>query len=290
VRPPGTIDDLLSDAAARQLPASERLITDWISLGLLAHPQRQPLGRGKGSDKALFSSAQRELFNVLIDQRHRTLNGKPTASRVATLANVPVWLWLQFTEGIPLEQIRKAMTTFRDAYYRVSQHRASYSARLLLEQIAHPDAKPKDKKHFLKVISLGATSGEFRRGEFLDAARRVIDPHKSGIVISPHAAVIEDTATAIEARYAAVPLLVDDRLTDTDYERARWIYRQSWNDYTHVNTAQPTATLEDLYKQLPRSTLEQRVNEACNDLLTLLGMGVLYARDHRPDRPTQCLP
>jgi hypothetical protein len=255
------------------------MILDWVGVGLLDHPQRRSKGRGRGSAKALFSPEQRHLFNVLVDQHaHIGDDGSQTAGRFATLVNIPVWLWLQSVEGIPLRQVRKAMTTFVNAYGVVSTARAQHSARELLDQLAHPHATAKAKKHFAQIVAAAAKKGTFDREEFLHAAWSVIDPADTGIVTTPQAAVIGDLATAFEARYEAVNHL--EHLADTDYQRARWIYNQNWNDSMRLNAIQPTATIDDLYAQFPESTLEQRVNEACNDLLTLLGVGVLYARDH----------
>jgi hypothetical protein len=284
VRAPGTIADLLDDAASRGHTASERMILDWVGEGLLDHPQRQPLGRGKGSDRALFSSSQRELFNVLIDQRDRTVDGKPAVRRLATLTNVPVWIWLTASdEHVPLRQVRVALRTYVRTYHRASERRATVSSRELLTRLAHPESTAKDRHAFTRVVSLAAGSGEFDRVAFLDAARRVSDPHNRGVLVSPDAALLNELATEIEARYIGGAVL--EEFTDTDYERARWIRRQTWNDYTGT-LRRPTETGDDIYEQLGPPTLEQLVNDACNDLLTLLGMGVLYARDHPYYEPT----
>jgi len=41
----GTIDDLLKDARRAKCEASRRLVTDWVSLGLLDSPTRRGVSR-----------------------------------------------------------------------------------------------------------------------------------------------------------------------------------------------------------------------------------------------------
>jgi hypothetical protein len=279
VKSPGTTEDLLADARAARFPATERMITDWIGLGLLDHPTRQSLGRHRGSAKALYSPNQRQLFVALLDQRNRTTDGQRNVRRVVTLTNIPVWLWLTAGDSyVPRRQVRIAMRTFTNAFFRVSETRGNHSARELLDQIAHPNARPRDRRHFIQVTSRGATSGTFDHTQFLAAARAVIDPLNTGLVTSAQAAIIDDLATAIEARFAAISIF--DQLSNNDYERARWIYRQSWSDYARTRTVQPHAAPDEIFEQLPNPTTQQRINEACGDLVTLLGMGVLYRRDN----------
>lgn len=46
---PGTINDLVSDAAAAGHEITTRLIRDWTEHGLLDKPQKRPAGKGHGA-------------------------------------------------------------------------------------------------------------------------------------------------------------------------------------------------------------------------------------------------
>jgi hypothetical protein len=51
---PGTIDDLVADAAGRGHAITVRMIRHWTAAGLLDSPQRRPAGKGHGSRPALY--------------------------------------------------------------------------------------------------------------------------------------------------------------------------------------------------------------------------------------------
>ena len=58
---PGTIDDMVADAAAAGYQATARLIRDWTEHGLLDYPHKRPAGKGHGSAPALYPASQRML-------------------------------------------------------------------------------------------------------------------------------------------------------------------------------------------------------------------------------------
>src|SRR5438105_2556965 len=125
-----TAADLLSAAGANGLQASKRLITDWVSLGLLDQPLRRGLGRGKGS-VAVWPQKQAELFVDLLILRQRQ-----GVRRVDFLANVPVagWLWQQ--PDTPLRQTRRALGTWCGRHRQktgVAQDTAERTARQLIK-------------------------------------------------------------------------------------------------------------------------------------------------------------
>ena len=79
---------MLAAARSRGFTPSKRLLSDWVSLGLLDRPLRKGLGRGRGST-ATWPAEQRELFLQLLAKR-------ATVRQIAPLCNIPVWLWLYY--------------------------------------------------------------------------------------------------------------------------------------------------------------------------------------------------
>src|SRR5262245_40363698 len=82
-----------------------RLMTDWVSLGLLDQAHRRGLGRGKGT-AATWPEEQLRLFLVLLQQRE-------TVKRMISLCNIPVGIWLWWGDRfVPLGQARRALRTW----------------------------------------------------------------------------------------------------------------------------------------------------------------------------------
>lgn len=81
--------DLLDAAQAHGTPATGRLITDWVSLGLLDKPVPRSRGRGKGVERT-WSENQLQLFVVLLDKRRevrRRRSLQRSRDAVAVLGN-----------------------------------------------------------------------------------------------------------------------------------------------------------------------------------------------------------
>ncbi len=69
---PGTVEDLIADARGQGHKATQRMILDWQTFGLLDYPDPQGgLGRRRGSKKALYSAHQRSLFQALLQHPAR---------------------------------------------------------------------------------------------------------------------------------------------------------------------------------------------------------------------------
>jgi len=105
--------------------ATGRLITDWVSLGLLDRPYKPGRGRGAGSVPGTWSESQLHLFLNLWRQR-------PSAS-IVQLSNIPVYLWLFWGDDyVPLRQVRRAMRTWVERLRRVSIGSADAAANHLI--------------------------------------------------------------------------------------------------------------------------------------------------------------
>ena len=172
---PATIDELIVDAKSRGFPATKRLIYDWVEKGLLDHPERRTRGSG-GSDKALWSSNQRNLFRIL-----------------ATLCNVPVGMWLLWgDEYVPVRQVQRALRTWAGNSVKVSWTTARRQAREIVNTLDASGGSPAQRDGLIEVLAKIGYSGpnpEFNRAELEAAVNDVFDP-----------VVARDTVELIAAR------------------------------------------------------------------------------------------
>src|SRR5205809_339547 len=99
---------LLAEAQRAGFTASSRLITDWVSVGLLDQATRRGRGRGRGLT-ATWPEEQKNLFLTVLKKRQET-------ARIAPLCNIPVFVWLWWGDSfIPLRQVRRALNTWSGA-------------------------------------------------------------------------------------------------------------------------------------------------------------------------------
>ena len=140
--PTYTASDLIRASESRQDPVSQRLITDWVSKGLLDRPTVRGLGRGKGT-VAAWPESQHRLFLVLLEKRREV-------KRTATLCNIPVSVWLLWgDEYVRLRQVRRALNTWVDTHGTSNHTKAKFAAEQTLVQLDHrtparKTAKPSD--------------------------------------------------------------------------------------------------------------------------------------------------
>jgi hypothetical protein len=121
-----TRQDLLRRANAIRPGASDRLITDWIGLGLLDHPYKPGRGRAAGSYPGTWPETQMTLFVTLWQKR-------PDVSSIASLCNIPVYTWVYWGDDyIPLRQVRRVMGTWLDRAEKVSGPAADGAAAHIL--------------------------------------------------------------------------------------------------------------------------------------------------------------
>ncbi|MFD3729530.1 hypothetical protein [Streptomyces sp. NPDC058671] len=166
---PGTIDDLVHDAALAGHAVTKRLVHDWVSLGLLDRPQRRRTGP-HGSDKALHSVHQRKLFQLLLGARVGT-------PRIPLLARIPLTIWLYGESGaVPTRQALRALVT-HVGDPRGSKPRALETARFL---IAPLDDRRLGTAHlrreFLHAVRDALYTGSFDGNHLLAKARPLFEP------------------------------------------------------------------------------------------------------------------
>jgi hypothetical protein len=260
---------MLAAAASRGFDVSARLITDWVDKGLLDRPRVRGLGRGKGTS-ATWPDEQLELFLQLLVKRH------DGARRAATLSNLPVMLWLVFGDDYAsLRQIRRALTTWTDAYATVKHGRAERTSLALLAQVAHPDARESDKLDFELLITNAAKTGALDLNALEVVGAKVIDPKRTGIARGPFGML--DTDTLIRTLDFRITGLANVQAPDAVYEQARQLYRGTRATEARVRdpqAAHAALTNPAVANRTTLASLGVALNEACLDLVTLIGMTI----------------
>jgi hypothetical protein len=165
---PGTLNDLIIDAAAVNLSFNEPLARKWHRLGLLGSPTRQPLGRGQGSDPAIYSSEQRALFRAIARDR-------AGGNSLKTVAAWPVWVWLHFDGWVELLQLRRALAT-AVGNPKLSGRVARRSAQHVLGVVDRKFGRPGDRGRLREELVQQLEKGWIDENELLPKVRAVLEP------------------------------------------------------------------------------------------------------------------
>ncbi|MFG3557252.1 hypothetical protein ACGGAQ_22985 [Micromonospora sp. NPDC047557] len=265
---PGTIDDLVTDARAEGYQATTRLITDWVSLGLLDQPRRQPRGRGLGSSKGLYAPHQRRLFLTLLAKRAEV-------SRVTKLAPIPVFIWLYWgDEFVPLRQARRALMTWLKANEVSNRKRAREQARLVLGQLDHPATASRARRELVDAMAEVAYTGRADPSRLEAGVRGVFEPDGVRRELGHPAAplTVESVLRLIDARLAAVSALKAEKVTDSQFAAARQAHLMAAADYAATQrelATQAPPHLTNLYEPL---TIQSTFDSCCIDLLSIVGL------------------
>lgn len=265
----GTVDDLLNDARSGGYHATRRLISDWVSLGLLDYPKRRGRGRGAGAAKALYTGQQRQLFLSLLAKRSEVRHIKP-------LAQIPVFIWMYWGEDyVPLRQARRAFMTWLGDV-RDSKDGARRSARALLGQLDHPGATETARRTLVNVMAEIAYTGHLDVPVLRQAVTAVFEPDGKPRALGHPTAPLDVNAvvTLLEARLAAVRELHEGRVSDEQLVQARDAHRLHMAEY--VQSQPDLAASSDSTPTLYKPVTQQATFDSCGrDLLTVLGLQII---------------
>ena len=275
---PGTIDDLIADAARAGHQVTARLVRDWTQVGLLDQPRKRPAGRGRGSSQALYAANQRELLLTLLSKR--------PSNGIGSLARIPVGIWMYWgDEYVPLRQARRALLAWL-GNPRVSLRRARETTKTIVGQLDNPTATPTARRELRNVLAEISHTGQLDEDRLERAAFDVFEPHVSQIrraLGHPAAPLMVDSFIgAIKARVTAVTHLTDNRVSDEVFYQARHSHLMTYAEYA---VRQPVFAIStppqspDMYEPV---TAQTALNECCIHLLTTIGLEIIY-----PERAAQ---
>jgi hypothetical protein len=284
---PGTIEDLVDDAAAAGYAVTPRLIRDWTEHGLLDHPERRPAGKGHGSSPALYPATQRMLLLTLLHHR--------PGNNIASLARIPVAIWLYWGhEFVPLAQAKRALLRwladpaagdgqFQKDALRTSRRRAREAAKAILGQVDSPQATPQARRELLDVLTDAGYTGQIDYARLERAIREVFEPvykNVRRVIGHPEAPVMtERIIDIIKARHLAVTELTAGRVSDEVLLQARDAHLFSYAEYVAQQQYLAQASPPGMPQIYAPVTAEKTLNEGCANLLTTLGLELMYPAD-----------
>lgn len=262
---PGTLEDLISDAAAVGLEGfNERLARDWHRRGLLGSPERQHLGRGRGSTVGMYNSEQRALFQAIARNR-------AAETKISTLATLPIWAWLNYDGWVDLEQLRRALrTAVGDP--RLSERVAGQTAQLLLRLVDHRQGRPGDRGALRDELVNQLRSGRIDTTLLLPKVQAVFQPRGRLLVArGPVGASMSagDFTYGLGVRLLAACQL--KTVSDEQLLTARSQHRTSWTGYQQVREQleADAGSLRWLFRELSEN---EQVISSVDSLLLLLGI------------------
>jgi hypothetical protein len=273
---PGTIDDMVADAAASGYTITSRLIRDWTHQGLLDYPHKRPAGKGHGSVQALYSASQRNLLLTLLQKRPE--------HNISSLAKIPVGIWMYWGDDyVPLRQGRQALITWIGDP-RASKQRAREAARTILGQIDSPEATPRARRELLDVLTWANYTGQPDFEQVERAIRAVFEPdyskHIRKAIGHPSAPFMTDSMIGVmKARLTAVTELTAGNVTDEALIQARDAHLFAYAEYVakqpFLTAASPLGTHE-LYAPV---TADHTLSNCCNHLLAAIGLEIMHPAD-----------
>lgn len=292
-----TADQLLAAAGEHGLRATRRLITDWVSLGLIDRPHHPGRGKGQGSTDGTWSLPQASLFVDLLTLRQRPAN---PVTQVAGLTNIPVlaWLWSGDDLDVPLRQVRRALATWCGRHRsrkQVGAARARSIAREMVKQIENPHATRSDRHALQQLLEQSIRQNTLDADQLRALVDRVFDPHQVGRSVGPAQAPLTAASHSRLLEAQATGYLELETFTEQEFEDARVSYRQTRREYTELQPALASSR-EPSPLRFDDIDFESVLNTACPNLLLTLGMGRLSpriqqqlptdARDAEQTRPT----
>jgi hypothetical protein len=262
-------------AAARDASysdVSDRLVTDWVSLGLLDEPERT--ARGKGQGRGAFyewPETQRDLFLTLLAQR-------PDAPSRAAMCAIPVGIWMYWgDEWIPLRQVRRALRTWWDRPGRIGWQRSLEAARLVVDTLA-PAGTSRAAKSELRELVAGALENHvFPREAITESVRQLLDARSSDGAWGPYRTPPSEVVDGMWSMAVAIDRYQE--LTDGMFYEARSRLRPIMMSYA---ADWPTLSRQPGYGQsYEQPTWEFLINRSPPQLLAGLGLQLLAQEDRR---------
>jgi hypothetical protein len=266
--PPGTLADLLNDAAGAGWPTNERMLRDWTTKGLLGSPARQSLGKGHGQAPALYSSKQRALFGDLVALRRR-------GAHPDQLAKAVVYAWLYHDDEYV--DTRQALAAARIAVGdpKKSRRMAAHTAKALVDSIninRELHDIPSGLSHDLRdKITDQLNKGPIDPRRLRPAVSAIFDAGGLAIVRGPDGAQFStDVIVATLATRARGATLLA-RATRTLMDKIRQELRTKWLQYSSDRPQLHALASDDIKHAYSERSLTRQVDGAIFDVLFMVG-------------------
>lgn len=250
---PGTIDDLVADAAGAGHRVTRRMVHDWVAKGLINSPERRREGP-TGSLKALHSLDQRVLFFHLSAMR-------AGGASIRDLAEMVIRIWFSLDDCVPTRQALKALQTW------VGEPRSSLvEARRLALMHTEPFTSDRrlgtarDRRDLLRVVSDVFYTGRVDRDLLEEKSRPIFEPREQFIsVIRSHnttaVADFESLVILLETITRAGQSVKDGTVTEALLDQAGALIRHYVDTYSRPVGMADLLTVLSMFAVDPDSRL-----------------------------------
>jgi hypothetical protein len=263
--PPGTLDDLRTDAAAAGWRTTERALREWNRLGLLGSPTRRSLGRGHGQAPGLYSPQQRALFRKLatLHTQHARNEG---------LAKVVVWSWLDLDDAwVSTEQAIAAITTAIGNPLK-SRRLANQAARQLVADLPMSAGPRAARQRLTRELAEQLYMGRIDAAALAPAVSAVLDAGPATVVRGPAGARLGTESVLGWLAGRAEGLARFENVTVEDMNEVRLHHRITRAQYRFARPHLRAAASEDTRYLFDESTRPQLIDSAVPIILYLLGV------------------
>jgi len=255
---------------------SERLVTDWVSLGLLDQPTRVSRGKGRGPGANYeWPESQRDLFLTLLAKRDE-------ATSRAAMCAIPVGVWMYWGDDwIPLRQVRLALRTWWDRPGRSRWKRSADGARLVIDTIAPAGTPRAFKSEVRELITAALENDVFPREELTQALEQLLVNRSSDGRFGPARSTAAEIVDGMWSM--AVATYNYDLITDGMFYEARSRLLPIMLSYINE---WPTLSKDPVYgRSYEQPTWSFLINQSCPQLLAGLGLQLIAMNDQKPLGP-----
>ncbi len=268
---------MIAAALAGGHSATDRLLTDWQSAGLLDRPTKRGLGRGKGIT-ALWPESQLRLWLLLLDKRRQT-------SQIPNLCNVPVALWLFFGDTYAtLDQVKKSMRTWAHRYGPSRGHKqAKQIARRLVTDLPLEPSNRNARAALIEHVAAAVLNGIRTDSERRDLRRRLLVAIgiKAGDELPPAGPVL--LVELVLIRLLAARQLMYSTVPDHVVLWARAWHLFKLHEYLAAHETGNLPSVPGI--PFDRPSFDTLIPNACRDLLTAIGMAMSLTKDEPMPAP-----
>ena len=266
-----TRQELIDQARRSDYKISDRMLYDWVEVGLLGSPEQKGRGQGMGS-VSKWPEEQMVLLLTLLDFRQNADLG------VADLLNIPVGIWLVLGDSwVKQDQVKKALKTWRGKYYpHTSKIKKGRAAEMLISQLDRISSREFVGKAERERLKKTLIDSDFREFDALSEAVRI------AFGLEDQARLTGDSITrAIEARYLALKNSSD--FSDEEFEQVRLLFRSYFEAPSELlnDLKMDSGLAENLAKGIilikRLADLVELFASACLSLITGLGLQRLGA-------------
>ncbi|MEW1674919.1 hypothetical protein AB0O47_16960 [Streptomyces noursei] len=278
----GTAEDLVEDARSLGVKISQRTVTDYVEVGLLAPPLYRKTTQ-RGSDRRVYPPEQRRLFYELNAAKLRS-----PLSRVPQRTMIPVvlYVWCMNDSVVPDNQARRALRTWAQSVGISSEPRRKSTANKVVARFADPAATTGQRRIAEQWLRDGEASRKPNFDNIADALSAVANPWRArglpeivrgfGPAVAP---MTTDQAVAMwELQLQVNEALAFEGVPEHVLRRAREESRQNWQEYQGVRAdwASQAGAMADIFG-LPTDQ-EQAARQQVNGFVTVLGNTLDLAR------------